>query len=109
MGYPHQNISETDFYKHISAEMPEPSRMRILLSWLLQRCIEFQVSTQKEELEVSKKIQKIALEALNKHEVDTFWLRRPLFPGEEDRPYNLNPQNEENIIKKRQLQTANAK
>ena len=36
---PHPDIARTEFYKHVSAEMPEPIRMKQLLIWCARRAL----------------------------------------------------------------------
>ncbi|KAK9728602.1 hypothetical protein K7432_000949 [Basidiobolus ranarum] len=73
---PHPSVSESDFFKHISPELPDPVRMKQLLVWCGRRAMDKQTSKDQESLELAKVIQEEIMTLLVNNQVSTSWYSR---------------------------------
>ncbi|ORX88424.1 hypothetical protein K493DRAFT_319483 [Basidiobolus meristosporus CBS 931.73] len=99
---PHPSVSEADFFKHISPELPDPVRMKQLLVWCGRRAMDKQTSKDQEALELAKAIQEEIMAKLVNNEVSTSWYSRDSTQtANESFTFKENPQN---IINKQKKQ-----
>jgi len=77
---PHAEVSPVDFYKHIAADLPEPVRMKQLLSWCGRRVLDEQKASVKPEnanaAAIARVIQEELLKDLVDNKVTTSWYHR---------------------------------
>ncbi|KAJ9078294.1 hypothetical protein DSO57_1008123 [Entomophthora muscae] len=77
MGYPHSTIKTDNYYKHIPSELPEPARLKQLISWLVHYFIEKQVSSHEISLEAAKEAEMQFLNDLQEGKLDLNWYTNP--------------------------------
>ncbi|KAJ2857989.1 hypothetical protein J3B02_000613 [Coemansia erecta] len=104
---PHESVGSSDFYRHISPELPEPIRLRQLLAWSARRT-EVPVDSWPEEIPdaVKKLLNDVLREAVDdmhsafeKGEIATSWYHRPVdseAEGADNAPLLPHPENEAN-------------
>ncbi|KPI39605.1 Kinetochore protein mis13 [Cyphellophora attinorum] len=107
---PHDEVDIADFYKHIEADgLPEPRRMRQLLSWCATRSLDqkpmgatFEVSS---AIAAARVIQDELLKDLgNKSELSDWFSREDAAPPPKELPERPNPKNIQNTDKIAELE-----
>ncbi|KAK9384070.1 Mis12-Mtw1 protein family-domain-containing protein [Kockiozyma suomiensis] len=99
---PHQDIKSDEFHKHLDADLPDPHRMRQLLSWCAHRVLEQDKEDDKKKKQkrnasqqspataIARVIEEELLKDLADGRISTSWWSRP---DDGDRPKKPNPQN----------------
>ncbi|KAK9455450.1 Mis12-Mtw1 protein family-domain-containing protein [Dipodascopsis uninucleata] len=89
---PHSDISSNEFYKHLDSDLPDPHRMKQLLTWCAQRTIEREKN--KKSMGTASKIAQVIeeeiLKDLTEGRISTSWWSRL---EDEEEPKLPNPQN----------------
>jgi kinetochore protein Mis13/DSN1 len=107
---PHDEVDIADFYKHIEADgLPEPRRMRQLLTWCATRSLDqkpmgatFEVSS---AIAAARVIQDELLKDLgNKSELSDWFSREDAAPPPKELPKRPNPKNIQNTEKIAELE-----
>ncbi|KAK9496311.1 Mis12-Mtw1 protein family-domain-containing protein [Lipomyces doorenjongii] len=99
---PHADISPEDFYKHLDSDLPDPHRMKQLLTWCAYRSMEETKDWAKERwahspaAAIARVIEEQLLKDLTDGKISTSWWNRP---DNEDRLKKPNPQNVANLAK----------
>ncbi|KAK9367024.1 Mis12-Mtw1 protein family-domain-containing protein [Lipomyces kononenkoae] len=99
---PHADISPEDFYKHLDSDLPDPHRMKQLLTWCAHRSMEETKNWAKERwahspaVAIARVIEEQLLKDLTEGRVSTSWWNRS---DDEDRIKKPNPQNVANLAK----------
>ncbi|KAJ1803966.1 hypothetical protein LPJ75_005723, partial [Coemansia sp. RSA 2598] len=113
---PHESVGSSDFYRHISPELPEPIRLRQLLAWSARRA-EVPMGKWPDELPdfVKKLLDDVLREAVDdmhsafeKGEIATSWYHRPVdaeAEGADNAPLLPHPENEANAKTRDALKT----
>ncbi|KAK9322227.1 Mis12-Mtw1 protein family-domain-containing protein [Lipomyces orientalis] len=115
---PHADISSEDFYKHLDSDLPDPHRMKQLLTWCAHRSMEETKGLAKERwahspaAAIARVIEEQLLRDLTDGKISTSWWNRPVCPGfvidrsvindfqdDEGRLKKPNPQNIANLAK----------
>ncbi|KAK7202752.1 mis12-mtw1 family protein [Myxozyma melibiosi] len=106
---PHADIKTDEFFKHLDADLPDPHRMRQLLSWCGHRVLAEEKEADKKSSRanrargggapataITRVIEEEILKDLTDGRISTSWWSRP---DEEDLPKKPNPQNVANLEK----------
>ncbi|KAK9468132.1 Mis12-Mtw1 protein family-domain-containing protein [Lipomyces arxii] len=100
---PHADIPADDFYKHLDSDLPDPHRMKQLLTWCAHRSIDEIKPRDKRRgkahmsaLAIAKLIEEEIVKDLTEGKISTSWWNRQ---DDEDRPRKPNPQNVVNLAK----------
>lgn len=85
---PHPDVPSSDFYKHISAELPEPVRMKQLLAWCARRSIDESRTRQSaydtgsaeqtQAANIARTIEEEVLKDLVENRITTSWYNQPV-------------------------------
>lgn len=115
---PHSDIPASEFYKHISEDLPDPVRMKQLLAWCARRSIDesklrpkVQGSETDEQIQaanIARTIEEEVLKDLIDNKITTSWYHQPDQPLNtlEKRPH---PQNVNNAAKMKEMEERIAK
>jgi kinetochore protein Mis13/DSN1 len=107
---PHNEVEIADFYKHIESDgLPEPRRMRQLLTWCATRCLdqksrgaEFEDSS---AIAAARVIEEELLKDLsNKSELSDWFSREDVAEVPKELPVRPNPKNAQNAEKIKELE-----
>jgi kinetochore protein Mis13/DSN1 len=103
---PHPEIDPSNYIKHISAELPDPQRMKQLLAWCARRVADdfsknknpSSSRTELNSIQLAEEIQKDLIQNIINSQIDLSWYRRQ---NESSKESDLlpNPQNLENATK----------
>ncbi|KAJ8100100.1 Mis12-Mtw1 protein family-domain-containing protein [Lipomyces tetrasporus] len=98
---PHADISSEDFYKHLDSDLPDPHRMKQLLTWCAHRSMETKDLAKERwahspAAAIARVIEEQLLRDLTDGKISTSWWNRP---DDEDRLKKPNPQNIANLAK----------
>ncbi|KAK9236645.1 Mis12-Mtw1 protein family-domain-containing protein [Lipomyces kononenkoae] len=102
LAVPHADISPEDFYKHLDSDLPDPHRMKQLLTWCAHRSLEETKNWANEKWDhspavaIARVIEEQLLKDLTDGKISTSWWNRP---DDEDRIRKPNPQNVANLAK----------
>lgn len=110
---PHPDIPASEFYKHISEELPDPVRMKQLLAWCARRSIDesktrpslhgAETDEQIQAANIARTIEEEVLKDLIENKITTSWYHQPDHPLAtlEKRPH---PQNVNNSAKIKEME-----
>ncbi|KAK9693709.1 hypothetical protein K7432_013769 [Basidiobolus ranarum] len=104
---PHPSIRTEELYRHISPEVPDPIRMKQLLTWCAQRAMDSQKNRgDPEAFQIAKTIQESIVSMLVNNQVNTSWYHRQ--GNDQSKDHSTlrleHPQNLENIKKKKEYE-----
>lgn len=115
---PHPDIPASEFYKHISEDLPDPVRMKQLLAWCARRSIDdskmrpslhgSETDEQIQAANIARTIEEEVLKDLIDNKITTSWYHQPDQPADvlEKRPH---PQNVNNATKMKEMEERIAK
>ena len=110
---PHPDVPSSEFYKHISEDLPDPVRMKQLLAWCSRRVIDdmkarsvpdkSETDEELQALHIAKQIAEEVLKDLIDNKISTSWYQRDEVNVDhiEKRPH---PQNVANAQKLREIE-----
>ncbi|KAJ2780802.1 hypothetical protein GGI15_003418 [Coemansia interrupta] len=110
---PHASVGSSDFFRHISPELPEPVRLRQLLAWCARRAPPpsaawpsgLPAGVQKLLGDALREATDDMHSAFEKEAIVTSWYHRPVDADEhEQRPMGAHPENEANARAREALQ-----
>ena len=107
---PHNEVEISDFYKHIESEgLPEPRRMKQLLTWCATRCLDQRPMGQNFEdasaVAAARVIEEELLKDLaNRSELSDWFSREDIVEPPKELPERPNPKNVQNAEKIQELQ-----
>ncbi|KAK9477685.1 Mis12-Mtw1 protein family-domain-containing protein [Lipomyces japonicus] len=95
---PHADIPVEDFYKHLDSDLPDPHRMKQLLTWCAHRILETQRRSKSNNsaTAIAKVIEEELVKDLTEGRISTSWWNRP-DDGDDDEDEKLKKPNPQNI------------